>query len=192
MQTAAAIEPSLPASLLALVESKLQPTEATLANVHPTAGAFMRLEKTYQAALAAHAPMSLTVLRVTNLGMDLAKHSPEERLALQASVMRQLSIACGVAAPVAPIGDDEFAILLVGTDSCAELVGMMRRLLSRARAGGVNGDGQALLCRAGIARAVIDHDCLGALLAMASSAAAEPIEAPSFEFVGRRHQQRSC
>ena len=188
MQSAAAfLEPTVPASLLALVERKLQPTETTLAKVHPTAGAFMRLERTYQAAFDEYLPMTLLALRVTNLGVDLAKLAPAERLETQAAVVQQLSLASGVGAPVAPIGDDEFAMLLVGMDRCADLVEMVRRLLSRARAGAVNGDGQALLCRVGIARAVIDHDCLGALIAMASSAAAEPVEAPSFEFVGRRH-----
>lgn len=191
MHSAAALsEPGVPAPLLALVKRKLRPTEAVLAKVHPTAGAFMRLEKTYQAGLDEKLPMSLLALRVVNLDTDLTRLPPAERLELQAEIAAQLSLASGLAAPVAPIGDDEFAMLLVGTDSCSELLLMVRRLLSRARAGSLNGDGRALLCRAGIARAVIDHDCLGALLAMASSAATEPIEAPSFEFVGRRH--RNC
>ena len=103
--------------------------------------------------------------------------------------MQQLQATCGRASAMAPIGDNEYAVLLTGTNQCSELIPRLEQILSRAAAGHLNGDGVQLQCRIGVARTPMDGYDLKDLIARASAAARDLAGSTlSFQFIAERHR----
>ena len=152
----------------------------------PVVNAFTELRDKFDASVGF--AKSLLVIHVDD-GQKFTNES--ERLTNQQQVTEQLKLTCGRAVPVAPIGESEYALLLLGYDQCSELIPRLENMIARAKAGHLNGDGRSLLCRIGVARSPIDTEDLRTAIAMASAAASELLESDlSFQFISRRHNIR--
>ena len=134
-------------------------------------------------------PKSLLVVRVENDHSEVEKDAAA-RLTQQAFIAQQLQSTCGRYTHAAPIGEQEYAILLLGIEQCSELIPKIENLRSRTAAGHLNGDGASLDCRVGVARCPIDTYELNELIRMASNAATELRHSElGYQFVSRRHRQ---
>ena len=90
----------------------------------------------------------------------------------------------------APIGDGEYAVLLLGIEQCADLIPRMENVVSRMASGRFRADGESLKCTVGVARCPLDAEDLVNLIRMASTAASElGGGGPQYQFISRRHRQ---
>jgi hypothetical protein len=152
-----------------------------------TVGAFSGLRRAFDAT--AGLQKSLLVIRVKNDVSEDEEHATT-LLARQGRIVRQLAKTCGLNTHAAAIGDDEYAVLLLGIDQCTDLIPRIENVISRMAAGHLNGDGASLKCSVGVARCPMDTDDLGHLIRMASAAAAELIDSTlEYQFISRRHRQ---
>ena len=150
-------------------------------------GAFSELRRAFDATEGLQ--KSLLVLRVEN-EVSEGEEDVSALLVRQGSIVRQLEKTCGLNTHAAAIGDDEYAVLLLGVDQCSDLIPRIKNVLSRMAAGHLNGDGASLKCSVGVARCPVDTDDLSNLIRMASVAAAELIDNElGYQFISRRHHQ---
>ncbi len=148
--------------------------------------AFPRLRESFDEARGLGLPMSMLAIRIGNF----------DRLAgrpggLRRDIVAELSRAFGGEARVAPMTDNDFAVLLLGKDQCPELVGCVNYALERLSRDALDGSGLALVCQVGIARCPLDADDFDELITLASRATADlPPNAPDMCFVDRDHRLR--
>lgn len=148
-------------------------------------GAFSELQRAFDATQGLC--KSLLVIRVEN-NQPECKEDASARLEHQGRIVRQLESSCGLHTHGAAIGDDEYAVLLLGVDQCSELIPRLESILSRTAAGHLNGDGSSLKYRIGVARCPIDSEELRDLIPMASTAAKELSHSDlAYQFISRRH-----
>ena len=153
------------------------------ASTQSAAGTFSALQSAFEAS--SRRGKSLLVIRVENEGSEVAGALVDR----QRHIVQQLEKTCGLNAVAAPIGDGEYAVLLLGIEQCGDLIPRMESVISRMASGHMSGDGVSLKCGVGVARCPLDAEDLGHLIRMASTAASELGNGgPGYQFITRRHR----
>ena len=137
---------------------------------------------------------SLLVIRVENEGAEVdvsgIKENASAFLARQSYIVQQLENTCGLNTFAAPIGDGEYAVLLLGVEQCTDLIPRMENVVSHMATGRFRANGESLKCTVGVARCPLDAEDLSNLIRMASTAASElGGGGPQYQFISRRHRQ---
>ena len=153
----------------------------------PAAGGFTELRNKFDASLGL--AKSLLVVKVRQSSSTTELSHATSYLENQTLVTKQLKEICGQQTPVAAIGDDEYAVLLLGYDQCGELIPRLENLVARIRTTLFSDDDSAQQCHIGVARTPIDTEDLQTAIVMASAAASELTgTGPSFQYICRRHR----
>jgi predicted signal transduction protein with EAL and GGDEF domain len=132
---------------------------------------------------------SLLVVRMQSTYQNNDAHSDSDRSILRNDVAEQLQALCGSGTCVTAIGDNEYAVLLIGYDQCSELIPRLETILASAQSGSFCAHGRGIPCHIGVVRAPLDTEELHTAVAMASTAANELTgSASAFQFMSRRHK----
>ncbi len=142
---------------------------------------FPELERTFAAIADLGVPCTVLSVRVAN-SADLGAASADTTR----SVGAQLLLVFGLEARIAPVCDGGYAVVLPGIDQLPELEPRLEHALTRAAAGGWNGDGHTLDCRVGVARYQLEGSSLEEMVSGGLAAADEMTDA-GHAFVSHRH-----